>query len=334
MTIATSAESAVPTRVPPTRRSWRTIARRALGRVIAALVVVWAVVTFTFFAVRAVPGDPVTAILGGPGSNASAEAVAQARADFGLDLPLGQQYLNYLGQLLRGDLGESYRLHRDVADVIAQLVPGTLALAGVALVLGWVIALALAWWSVRGGRGSALAADFIGIVASALPHFWLGALLIALLATGLGLPVAISGPGFGGLIVPAITLALPLGGYLAQVMRDALVATLEEPFVLAARARGESRAGVFLRHLLRRAAVPAIGLTGWAFGSLVSGAVVVEQLFARPGLGRALVDAVLARDVPMVQGVLIVVAVAYVIVTLATDVLERAVMPTAREARA
>ncbi|UQN14216.1 ABC transporter permease [Gulosibacter sp. ACHW.36C] len=334
MTVTTNAPSAAPTRVPPTGRSWRRIGLRVAGRLVAATVVVWAVVTFTFFAVRAVPGDPVTAILGGPGSNASEEAIAQARADFGLDLPLGQQYLNYLGQLLRGDLGESYRLHRDVADIVGQLVPGTLALASLALVLGWVFALGLAWWSVRGGRGSALAADFIGIVASALPHFWLGALLISFLATGLGLPVAISGPGFGGLIVPALTLALPLGGYLAQVMRDALVATLEEPYVLAARARGETRAGVFLRHLLRRAAVPAIGLTGWAFGSLVSGAVVVEQLFARPGLGRALVDAVLARDVPMVQGVLIVVAVAYVVVTLVTDVLERAVMPPAKEARA
>ncbi|WP_282827382.1 ABC transporter permease [Gulosibacter sediminis] len=334
MTVTTDAPSAAPTRVPPTGRSWRRIGLRVAGRLVAAAVVVWAVVTFTFFAVRAVPGDPVTAILGGPGSNASEEAIAQARADFGLDRPLGQQYLNYLGQLLRGDLGESYRLHRDVADVVGQLVPGTLALASLALVLGWFFALGLAWWSVRGGRGSALAADFIGIIASALPHFWLGALLISLLATGLGLPVAISGPGFGGLIVPALTLALPLGGYLAQVMRDALVATLEEPYVLAARARGETRAGVFLRHLLRRAAVPAIGLTGWAFGSLVSGAVVVEQLFARPGLGRALVDAVLARDVPMVQGVLIVVAVAYVVVTLATDVLERAVLPPAKEARA
>jgi peptide/nickel transport system permease protein len=315
-------------------RGWRRIALRAAGRLVAAAVVVWAVVTFTFFAVRAVPGDPVTAILGGPGSNASAEAVAQARADFGLDLPLGEQYVRYLGQLLRGDLGESYRLHREVADIIADLVPGTLALAVAALVLGWLVALGLAWWSVRGGRGAALAADFIGIVGSALPHFWLGALLIALLATGLGLPVAISGPGVGGRVLPAVTLAIPLGGYLAQVMRDALVAALEEPYVLAARARGETRWGVFHRHLLRRATVPAIGLTGWAFGSLVSGAVVVEQLFARPGLGRSLVDAVLSRDVPMVMGVLIVVAVAYVIVTLATDIVERLVMPPRREATA
>ncbi len=139
--------------------------------------------------------------------------------------------------------------------------------------------------------------------------------------------MALSDPGIVGLILPAVTLAIPLGGYLAQIMRDSTIDTLEKPFILAARARGESPNGVFVKHVLRRAALPAVGLTGWAFGSLISGAVVVEKLFARPGLGRSLVDAVIARDVPMVIGVLIVVAFAYVLITLVTDVVEQALSP-------
>ncbi|MDJ1372172.1 ABC transporter permease [Gulosibacter molinativorax] len=305
----------------------RRVALRALSRLGAAITVIWVVATITFFAVRAVPGDPVQAILGGPGSQASAEAVAQARADYGLDRPLGEQYFAYLGQLLRGDLGVSYRLHDDVTTIIGDLLPNTLQLAGAALVLGWAIALLLVWLSTRGGRVAGVVTDFLGIVGAALPHFWLGAVLITIFATGLGLPVALSGPGFTGLILPALTLAIPLGGYLAQVMRDSTLDALDKPFVLAARARGESPNGVFRKHLLRRAALPAVGLTGWAFGSLISGAVVVEKLFARPGLGRSLVDAVVARDVPLVIGVLIVVAAAYVLITLVTDVIEQALSP-------
>ncbi|MGO1543113.1 MAG: ABC transporter permease [Gulosibacter sp.] len=303
------------------------IASRALWRLLGALVVIWAVATITFFAVRAVPGDPVQAILGGPGSQASADAVAQAREDFGLDLPLHEQYFNYLGQLLAGDLGTSYRLQDDVTSIIGVLLPGTLQLAGAALLLGWAISLGLVWLSVRGGRVAGMVTDFFGIVGAALPHFWLGAVLITIFATGLGLPVALSGPDFVGLILPAVTLAIPLGGYLAQVMRDSTIDALDKPFIVAARARGESPNGVFAKHVLRRAALPAVGLTGWAFGSLISGAVVVEQLFARPGLGRSLVDAVVARDVPMVIGVLIVVATAYVLITLVTDIIEQALSP-------
>lgn len=320
--------------LPGRRRSSAGTAGRFALRLTAAAVVLWAVVTITFFAVRAVPGDPVQAILGGPGSNASAAAVAQARADYGLDLPLGQQYVNTLAKLLRGDLGTSYRLHEQVSTVIGELLPNTLVLAVTALVLAWLIALALGWWSMRGSAAGRAIAGFLGVAAASLPHFWLGALLITLLATGLGLPVAVSAPGIAGLILPAIVLAIPLAGYLAQVMRDGIVDALEQPFITAARARGESEWRVFRTRVLRRAALPAVSLSGWAFGSLVSGAVVVERLFSRPGLGRSLVDAVTARDVPMVTGVLIVVAVAFVLVTLVTDVIEDRLQPESeREAQ-
>jgi peptide/nickel transport system permease protein len=130
-----------------------------------------------------------------------------------------------------------------------------------------------------------------------------------------------------GLVLPVLALAIPLAGFLSQIMRPALLTALESPFVLSARARGESEGGVRRLHAIRHAAVPAISLTGWAFGSLISGAVVVETIFARPGLGRTLLNAVTARDVPVVIGVVMIVAVAYILVTLATDVATRWVDP-------
>jgi len=290
----------------------------------------WAVVTLAFFAVRAVPGDPVLAVLGGPGSNAGAEAVARARAEYGFDEPLWMQYLGQLDRIARGDLGYSYAQKQPVAQLIGQQLPATLALALAALALAWLVALVVAWWSTRGGRVAWAVASTLEIVAAAVPHFWLGAVLIAIFAIGLRLPVAVSGPNAVGLVLPAVTLAIPLAGFLGQVMRERMLEALESPFVVSARARGESESGVFLRHVLRHAAIPAVSLTGWAFGSLISGAVVVETVFSRGGLGRSLVSAVDARDVPYVLGVLVVVALAYIVVTILTDLAELLVDPRLR----
>lgn len=301
--------------------------RSMLLRIAGAIAVIWAVVTVTFIVVRAVPGDPVLAILGGPGSNATEDAVAQARADYGLDLPVWLQYLRYLGEVARFDFGDSYELKRPVATIVLEQLPATLLLALVALVLAWMLAVAFAWWSVRGGRVAWAIASFLEAIGAVLPHFWIATVLIAVFAVGLGLPVAVSGRGPGGIVLPAITLAIPVAGFLGQVMRERMLDTLEQPFITAARARGLSETQVFFRHVFRHAAVPAVATTGWAFGSLVSGAVVVESIFARQGLGRMLLDAVMIRDVPLVCGALIVVAIVYVLVTLATELAERLLDP-------
>lgn len=292
---------------------------RMLEKLGSALLVIWAVITVTFIAVRAIPGDPLEAVLGGPGSNASEEAVAQAIRDYGFDLPLWQQYVRYLGQILTGDLGTSYSLRRPVTHIVAEQFPATLELAIFALLLGWVLALLSAWASVVGGRRIWNFASGVEAVTSILPQFWLAIVLIAILAVGFGLPVAVSVPGWKGLIVPAITLAIPAAGYLGQTMRERMLDTLEQPFVTAARARGISRTQLFFRHVLRHAALPAVAISAWQFGNLISGAVVVETIFARQGLGRTLLNAVLARDVPLVSGALITVAVVYVTMTLLTN---------------
>ncbi|MEO6201203.1 MAG: ABC transporter permease [Cryobacterium sp.] len=308
------------------------VLRLVAARLGGAAFVLWAVATLTFFAVRLIPGDPAEAILGGPGSQASAEAMASVRAEYGLDQPLFVQYLAQLGRLATGDLGRSYALKMDVAPLVFGQLGGTLVLAGLSLALAWVIALVLATWSTRGGRLAARVGSGLEIVAASLPHFWLATALIVLFSIWLGVLPPISTVGPAGLVLPVLTLAMPLAGFLGQIMREPLLAALESPFVLSARARGEGPRGIRWTHAIRHAALPAISLSGWAFGSLISGAVVVETVFARPGLGRTLLNAVTVRDVPVVVGVVLVVAVAYILMTLATDLASRIADPRLRPA--
>lgn len=309
------------------RRSWLPWALIRLGGVAFVL---WAVATITFFAIRLIPGDPAEAVLGGPGSQASAAALAQARTDYGLDQPLFLQYLHYLGRILRGDLGTSYALKEPVVSIVGENLPGTLLLAVLSLLVASAIALGLAAWSAQGGRVASGVSWVLEVTAAAVPHFWLAISLILFFSTTLGWLPPVSVPGPLGLVLPVLTLALPLSGFLAQVMRESILDAMASPFVLAARARGEGSGGVFWRHALRHAAIPAIGLAGWAFGSLISGAVVVETIFARPGLGRSLLSAVQQRDVPLVLGVVLVVALGYMLVTTLTDLADRLVDPRLR----
>lgn len=305
------------------------------GRIASALAVAWVVATVVFFALRAAGGDPTEAILGGPGSQTSPEAMALVREEYGLDRPLIVQYAMQLWRIVTLDLGDSYARRMPVSDLIAAQLTSTLILTLAALVLAWAIALALATAAARGGVFAGRALELVEIVASVLPHFWFGAVLIAIFAAGLGwLPATSASSTPGSLIMPALTLAVPVAGFLGQVMRDGLLEAHSSPFATTSRARGASESWVLWHHSLRHAALPAIALTGWAFGSLLSGAVVVETLFARPGLGRLLIDATHSRDVPLVIGVVLVVALAYVIIMAITDLLERVVDPRPKVARA
>lgn len=301
----------------PSRRRWR----RALIRVGGALAALWLVATLAFAVLQALPGDPAEAAVGGPGSQASAEALEAARVEFGLDRPLPAQYVSYLGRLLTGDLGVSYSQKAPVADIIGPLLAPTLTLAFMALVVAWVLALFTAAVATGRSRVAAAVASTVEIVASVLPGFWLAAVLVIVFATGLGWFPAVSDGTWRGVVLPVLALAIPLAGYLAQTMREGMLAALDSPFALAARTRGETPWGLRWRHALRHGLVPGINLSGWAFGYLVSGAVVIETVFARPGLGRALLSAVTVRDVPLVLGVTLVAALGYVLVTMLADAL-------------
>ncbi|WP_324652540.1 ABC transporter permease [Georgenia sp. H159] len=312
-----------------------TVLRWLLGRLAAAALVAWVVATVVFFALRSAGGDPSEAILGGPGSQASPEAVARVREEYSLDEPLLVQYLLQLARTATFQLGDSYARRRPVSELVGDQLTGTLVLAAWGLVLAWVIALTVATVAVLArGRLARRATGLLRgaeVVASVMPHFWLGAVLIAAFAGGLGwLPATSSDNSLRALVLPALTLAVPVAGFLGQVMRDGLEEAHAAPFATTARTRGASERRVLWRHSLRHAALPAIALSGWAFGSLLSGAVVVETLFGRPGLGRLLIDATHARDVPVVIGVVLVIALGYVVVMSVADVLERVVDPRLR----
>lgn len=310
------------------------ILRAVLGRLGAALLVVWVTATIVFVALRAT-GDPLEAILGGPGSQAGPEAVAHAQRAYGLDQPILLQYVSQLWRTATLQFGDSYARKQPVADLLATNVPPTVLLASLALILAWALALAGALVSTtqRGWLGRAVRSLLAGVetVVSVTPHFFLGAVLILVFASGLGwFPATSSGAAPAGLVLPVVTLAVPLAGYLAHVMRGSLAEVDAAPFATTARSRGGSETRVLLTHTLRHAALPALALSGWAYGSLLSGAVVVEALFARPGLGRMLLEATLVRDVPVVVGAVAVIALLYVAVMLVTDVLEVVVDPRLR----
>ncbi|RWZ61609.1 ABC transporter permease [Labedella populi] len=295
--------------------------------VLRATVVLWASATLVFFITRLVPGDPAEAALGGPGSQASEEALDAVRQRYGFDQPLIVQYGIAMLALLRLDLGTSYALRQPVVQILADTVPGTATLAVLALLLAWAMALALTLSHTRSSRAGAAIGDTVEIVASAVPHFWLATILIAVFSTALAWfpPVSTGTPA--GLVLPVVTLAVPIAGFLAHVMRGSLDEALSAPFATSAVARGETATGLRFRHALRHAALPALGLSAWAFGYLIGGAVVVETIFARPGLGRSLLQAVTVRDVPVVTGVVLVSALVYVILTVVTDALTRIIDP-------
>jgi peptide/nickel transport system permease protein len=298
-----------------------------LRRIAGSVFVLWAAVTLTFFVLRLTPGDPVTAILGGAGSSPSPETVAAVRAEYGLDQPVLVQYFSYLGNLVTGDFGVSYIFKVPVVEIIGPQILPTLQLAGLALVFAWVIALAFTLLTV--GRGRVL--DGVGraveVFFASLPQFWVGIMLAVVFAVILGwFPVA-GNDGFKSLVLPALSLAIPLAGFIAQVTRSSFDDALAQPFVLSARARGLSDTAVRITHALRHAILPGLTLSAWAVGSLVSSAVVAEIIFARPGLGRSLVDAIVNRDLPITLAVVFITAAVYILVNLAVDLLYRVVDP-------
>ncbi len=304
------------------------VARYLLLRLGGLIAVLWAVATIVFLALKAIPGDEVDAILG-PGSNASDEAVALAIETYGLDEPLLVQYWVQLKSIASFNWGMSFSYDEPVRDLIGEQLPATLTLALAALGLAWVMALAFALVSVF-GKSAWRVASMIEVVSAALPHFALAIVLIVIFSTWLALLPPVSTDSAQSLILPALTLAVPTAGFLGQVMRESMLDALEAPFTTSARARGESTMGLFWRHLLRHAVLPAISLAGWAFGSLMSGAVIVEEIFARQGIGRTLLGAVGVRDMPLVIGILMVIATIYVVVMLVVDAVEAAVDPRVR----
>jgi peptide/nickel transport system permease protein len=309
--------------------------RRVGLRILGALGVLWAAASFTFFVQALLPGDRATLILNqrtGQTITRTAGELAPINAQYGFDHSLLRQYLDYLGGLAHGDLGRSYQQKEGVAKLIGEQIGPTLLLAVTALVLAWLLALTLTLLTAKRGKVSSFFSG-VEVFVAGLPHYWLGVILLVVFAIDLHWFPVQGGTGVNGLVLPALTLALPLAGFLGQVTRDEFSTVLDQPFITSARARGMGDLGVRVRHALRHAVLPAITLSGWALGALFSGAVIAELVFARPGIGGMLVNAASARDVPLVSGIVMVVALVYVVANLLVDLAYTVVDPRLKAAR-
>jgi peptide/nickel transport system permease protein len=320
--------------ISPPSRHWR-IARRVALRLAGAIAVLWAAASFTFFVQALLPGSRATLLLNqqtGQQKAYTASRLAPINHQFGFDKPLFTQYLDYIGGLAHGDLGTSYTQHQPVTTIISRQVGPTLVLTITSLLLAWVIALAVTIATAKRGRWLSAIGSGFEIVTAGLPYYWLGVILLVVFAIDLHVFPVQGQTSLVGLVLPALTLAIPLAGFIGQVTRDEFEKVLDQPFVTSARARGMGDLEVRLRHALRHSVLPAITLSGWALGALISGAVIVETVFARPGIGQILVSAAQSRDLPLVSGVVILVAAIYVVANLLVDLAYIIIDPRLRPA--
>lgn len=297
--------------------------RYLLSRLAQAVGVLWAAFTATFLVLFALPGDAV-ALLAGPDAenDLTPEQLDALRAQYGLDLPLHEQYLQRLGGLLRGDLGISYVNQRPVAQLIAEVLPYTVQIAVLGLLLGLtvgaVVAIVATYSRLGWLRRLLTALPPLGV---AVPSFWLGLSLLQAFSFAYPIFPAMGNQGWRSLVLPAITLSVPAAATVAQLLNKGLESALTQPYVETARAKGASRLRVHLRHALRNASLPTFTLAGLMVGGVLGGAVVTETVFSRAGIGRLTATSVASRDVPTVLGIVVLAAAVYVLINLAVDLL-------------
>ncbi|WP_336209396.1 ABC transporter permease [Nonomuraea sp. LPB2021202275-12-8] len=302
------------------------VARR-LG---SGLAVLWAAATTSYVALLLAPGDTVD-ILIGDGAD-TPEIRAQIIAEWGLDRPEVVQYLDYLSRLVQGDLGRSYQLQRGVGEILATQIWPTAQLGLAAAVIGVLLAMAVALATAGRGPWARRAASGTELVAVSVPPFVIGLLLLAVFSFTLGWFPVSGAQSWTALILPALTLGLPIAGVLGQVLREGLERAMEQPFALTARSRGLTERALVARHALRHALLPTVTLVGWFVGGLFAGAIIIESVFGRPGLGQVTLLAVTGRDMPVVMAVVIISAVVYVTVSTLLDLAYRLIDPRLREA--
>ncbi|WEL53104.1 ABC transporter permease [Pseudomonas kermanshahensis] len=299
--------------------------RYLIGRIGQALLVLWGAYTITYFILYLLPGDTLAIMLSASGMEAdglSPEDLAKARAYYGLDQGIFEQYCDLLWRALQGDLGRSLSLNRPVTELLAERLPQTLSLAGLAIVLSLLAGIGLAYLTAYlQWRPLKVALSRVPSLGFSVPVFWMGLLLIQVFAFGLGWFPATGSQGFASLVLPAVTLAIPSAAVYAQVLQRGFQGVWHEPYIATAFAKGLSRAQVQARHALRNAALPILTLVGLQVGNTVSGAVLVETIFSRNGVGRLAQEAVLRQDIPVVLAIVAVSAAAFVLVNLIVDLL-------------
>ena len=278
------------------------------------------ITVLVFLIIRLIPGDPAIVMLG---TNAGdPDLVARLHQQLGLDQPIYVQYFRWIGNVFRGDFGYSYGQQQSVWSLLAANFPATLQLtvAGLALslVLGTIVGVAAA---LRRNRPLDSVVMGIALTCMSIPSFWLGLLLILLFAVQLPWFDVVGGTSLKGLVLPAITLALGGAGFNARFVRSSVIQAQVQKHVITARAKGITRTQLFRRHVLRNALLPLLTVAGIQVGQLLSGTVLVETVFSRPGIGRLLVQAILAKDYLTVQAVVLIIAVLYALANFAVDLM-------------
>ena len=308
------------------------IGRFLFARVVQAVVVVWSAVTLTFIAVHLAPGSIIDNLLT-EAERANAELRAQVIREWGLDQPVIVQYLGYLGKVLRGDLGTSYAQHRSVNDIFAEQFPYTIQLTVAAMVIAVVVALVGSLF-ISTTSHPIVRSIYEGgeLTLLSTPPFWFGILLLSIFSFQLGwFPVA-GATGLISLVLPALAIGIPEGGNLSQILRQGIGRGLDEPFVMTARSRGLSPSSVKRRHLLRHASIPAVTVGTMMVGNLLGGAVITEQVFGRPGLGQIAVNAIWAKELPVILAIALVSSLVFVVASTVIDLLYIAIDPRIRTA--
>jgi peptide/nickel transport system permease protein len=297
-------------------------------RLLLALPALWLILTMVFLLAHIVPGDPVQQMLG---EGARAEDLQQLRHTLGLDQPIPVQYGRYLAGVVHGNLGESFRFQQPVARVVLSHYPATLELAAFALLVCAAIGIPAGMFAAE-YRGTAAdhAVGVFTLFGLSVPNFALGPVLILVFSVMLGwLPVSGRG-GVSHLILPAITLGAALAAILTRMVRTSVIEELSSDYVRTARAKGLPESAVLFRHAFRNALIPILTILGLQFGTLLAGTIVTESIFSWPGIGRLSVQAIEARDYPLLQGCILLIAVSYVVVNLLTDLVYAFVDPRVR----
>ena len=298
-------------------------------RVLYMLPAVWLVVSLVFLLIHLVPGDPIVQMLG---EGAPIGDIQAMRHVYGLDLPLGQQYINYWKGVLHGDLGQSLRFNQHVGTLVAQRYPYTLLLTASALLVALLLSIPAGVHSARKkNRWDDRTISVLSLFGLSFPNFALGPILILLFSIKLGL-LPVSGSGsFAHMVLPAITMGGALAAILTRMVRTSMLEELGQDYIRTARAKGLSERVVVYHHALRNALVPVLTVVGLQFAALLAGAIVTETIFSGPGVGRLVIQAIGNRDYFLVQGCILTIGLAYVGVNFVTDLLYSVANPKIRQ---
>jgi ABC-type dipeptide/oligopeptide/nickel transport system permease component len=297
-----------------------------IRRLLQMVPITLGILTLVFSLIHLIPGDPAAAVAG---EGARPEDIAQVRAELGLDQPLWKQYVTYLGNVAHGDLGRSFRTHEKVSKEILARYPATIQLAMGAMFVALIVAFPLGIISAI-YRNSWIdnVARFFALIGVSMPSFWFGPLLIIAFAINHHwFPVSGREEGWKSIVLPSVTMGLAMAAILTRMIRVSLAEELNQLYVTTAIAKGVTRAKAIFRHALKNAMIPVITVLALQFGSLLTGAIITEQIFSWPGLGRLLIQSINARDYPQVQASILVIAVTYIMVNFLSDLLYGVVDP-------